>query len=365
MIGITMKTGDGTQKSRGVLIAKLGKFNLTCFFLVQILFLLGCSDSQEIKSINGATMGTWYNIKYIPSNKEGLDNSDLVKAGVDSTLEHVNQQMSTYDPNSEISIFNSSGDTTWHPVSTDFANVVSIAQLISDQSDGAFDITVGPLVNLWGFGPGNRERVIPDEDDIQLARKLVGHKNLLVRINPPALKKKIPGLYVDLSSIAKGYGVDRVGDFLESRGLHRYMVEIGGEIKTSGSNDGNPWKIGIQTPDETQGLEAILKLNGESVATSGDYHNYFEQDGRRYSHTIDPKSGRPITHKLASISVIYPNCTGADAYATAIDVLGPTLGLEFARKMKLSAFFIVKGEGKFEERMTRSFNQYLSKKIKE
>lgn len=365
MIGITMKIGDGTQKSRDVLYINPGKLKLTCFFLAQILFLLGCSESPVLQSISGATMGTWYNIKYIPVEKEALDNSDFIKAGVDSTLEQVNQQMSTYDPNSEISIFNSSGDTTWHSVSTDFANVVSIAQLISDQSDGAFDITVGPLVNLWGFGPEDRKRVIPDEEDIQLARRLVGYKNLLVRINPSALKKKIPGLYIDLSSIAKGYGVDRAGGFLESRGIYNYMVEIGGEIKTSGSNGGNPWKIGIQTPDDTRGLEAILKLSGESVATSGDYHNYFEQDGKRYSHTIDPKSGMPITHKLASISVIYPNCTGADAYATAIDVMGPTLGLEFARKMKLSAFFIVKGEGKFKEKMTRSFNKYLSKKIKE
>ena len=236
---------------------------------------------------------------------------------------------------------------------------------ISDETGGAFDITVGPLVNIWGFGPEGEIENIPADLVINQTKEKTGYQNLLVRMDPPALKKKFPDLYCDLSAIAKGFGVDKIAELLKGLGVNNFMVEIGGEVRTAGLNGQLPWRIGISTPDERQGIQSVVDLNNDCIATSGDYHNYFEKDGKRYSHTIDPVSGKPITHNLASVSVIFPNCTGADAYATALNVMGPTDALNFARERKLPVLMIVKEQNQFKEMMTDTFKKYLSKMNKE
>lgn len=268
--------------------------------------------------------------------------------------------MSTWQKDSEISVFNSLNSTDWFNVSEGFVEVVKDAEKISEESNGAFDVTVGRLVNLWGFGPIQKEDNIPTDEEIENAKVLCDYRKLHIRETDPAIKKDIPNMYVDLSSIAKGFGVDKVAEYIERSGYSNYLVEIGGEVRTSGVNQKNgKWKIGISTPDGSFDIEKIVSLDNVAVATSGNYRNYFEKDGVRYSHTIDPRTGKPITHSLASVTVVYDNCTMADGYATAIDVLGPDEGFEFALKKKLPVFLIVKTNEGFKERMTPEFSKTI------
>jgi thiamine biosynthesis lipoprotein len=329
--------------------------------LIVSLFWGGCArveQKEHLITLNGLTMGTTYSIKVTGVEKSQFDPAAL-QSGIDEVLTTVNQQMSMYIPNSEISRFNRSRTTDWFDISADTALVLDTALKVSRQSNGAFDITVGPLINLWGFGIKRREE-IPEKSAIKEALKKIGYQHLSVRLDPPAVKKAIPELYCDLSAIAKGYGVDRVAKFLESRGIARYMVEIGGEVRTRGKNPQNRWwRIGIVSPNHFFGLQKIVYLKDTAMATSGDYRNYFEKDGVRYSHTIDPRTGRPITHHLASVTVIHPSCTMADALATAIDVQGPQKGYDLAIRQNLPTYFIIRRDNGFEEKMTPQFSKFL------
>lgn len=332
----------------------------TRLFLLFIIPLLysGCSK-EELISINGSTMGTTYSIKltYFP---EASLNAEYIKSEVDSVLKEVNRQMSTYIPDSEISRFNSSSDTSWFDISADFANVVNVALKISEISGGAFDITVEPLVNLWGFGPEKAPGDVPSEEEILARKALTGYHKLRVDTANNRIKKVIPGLQIDLSAIAKGFGVDKVSLFLESHGFINYMVEIGGEVRTKGKPASDSvWKIGISTPDNNFGIQKVLSLNDMSVATSGDYRNYFEKDGIRYSHTINPISGRPIKHNLASVTVLHKSCMLADGYATAISVIGTEKAMAFADKAGIEIFLLKKVDDKFVEEQTGGMNSYL------
>jgi thiamine biosynthesis lipoprotein len=270
--------------------------------------------------------------------------------------------MSTYIPDSEISQFNKYKKTDWYPISKDFANVLEMSFYISEKSGGAFDITIGPLVNLWGFGPDYKLENIPTQVEIDKGLRSVGHKNIMVQTDPPAVKKIIASIYCDLSAIAKGFGVDKIAEYLESKNINDFMVEIGGEVRTRGNNiHRKPWQIGVSTPDNEFNLQKVVSLNNNSIATSGDYRNYFEKDGVRYSHTIDPRTGRPITHTLASVTVVHGSCMIADGMATAITVLGPEAGFEFALKEELPIFMIVRKGNEFIEKMTPNFEQFLTK----
>jgi len=331
-----------------------------------ILFLIFLSCQKESKSsylvvLDGPTMGTFYSIKIVSQDLISTEkDSSTLHHGIDSLLHLINQKMSTYQKNSELSLFNQYRGSDWFPVSTDLCLVIEKSLQISKISGGAFDITVGPLVNLWGFGPEEREELIPTEKEIQERKKLVGYDNLEVQFSPPALKKKIPEMYCDLAAIAKGYAVDKVGEYLENNQIKNYIIDIGGEVKVSGKNHlGASWKIGIATPDDQYGIQKVILLENMAVATSGDYRNYFEKDGKRYSHTIDPHSGRPITHQLASVTVIHDSCMVADGLATAIDVLGPDKGYQLAQQMNLAVFMIIRKENRFVERMTPSFQKFL------
>ncbi len=298
----------------------------TFTYIISILLFTSCTEKKtsEVYSLSGSTMGTTYSVKIVDSIESQVLSNIQIK--IDSVLVEVNQQMSTYIKDSEISIFNSSDDTTWFKVSNDLSMVVNDAIKVSSETEKKYDITIGPIVNLWGFGPHSVPQIIPSEKQINEAKLSAGIDKLSVDLESSSIKKTIPELYCDLSSIAKGFGVDKVGYLLEEYGYNNYMVEIGGEVRTKGTNDKTEnWKIGISSANN-KGLQEVLSISNVSVATSGDYLNYFEKEGVRYSHLIDPRNGKPISHNLASVTVLHNDCRLADAYATAINIMGPNLG---------------------------------------
>ena len=220
-------------------------------------------------------------------------------------------------------------------------------------------MTVGPLVNLWGFGPVPRGDTIPSDTEIREALQKVGYTKIHTQISPPAIKKDRPDIQIDLSAIAKGYAVDQVADYLDRSRVLDYLVEIGGELRAKGKNaEGTAWRVGIEKPvPNKRAVHQVLHLRDQAMATSGDYRNYFEKNGQRFSHTINPRTGRPITHNLASVTVINPSSMRADAMATALMVLGPEVGYELAERQKLAALFILRDSDGFQERATPKFGQ--------
>lgn len=354
---------DGHKKDLSARVRK-GVSGRACWGLLLLLWVT-CTTGEsqrELLTLTGGTMGTTFTVKIV-RDETFSDAFDLrkVESDIRDLLTQVNEQMSTYLEDSELSRFNRSATTDWFAISPDFARVLQQALRTSELSGGAFDITVGPLVNLWGFGPENRPVKIPSAREIADRKALVGYQHVQVRLNPPAVKKSRPDIYCDLSAIAKGFGVDKVSEYLEALGVRNYMVEIGGEVRTRGRNAENTlWRIGIESPDNPSGIEKVLNISDHAMATSGDYFNYFEEDGVRYSHTIDPRTGRPITHKMASVTVVHASCMVADAFATAIDVLGPEKGYEFALEQKLPVFMLVRQDGRFAEKMTPNFAGFLS-----
>jgi thiamine biosynthesis lipoprotein len=306
------------------------------------------APSTTLQAFRGMTMGTTYMVKVsgIPEDRDWYEDTAIA---IDAELRQVNDQMSTYLKSSELSQFNDSDSTNWFDVSRDTAEVVQLAMQISNQSGGMLDVTVGPLVNRWSFGPGDRKQDIPSEDELTDLKKVVGHRFLEVRMNPPAIKKQIPNLRVDLSAIAKGHGVDRLVELLLGRDVESMFVEIGGEVRVTGQkqtpNGLQAWKVGIQQPNTASNQLALAQpMQDSAMATSGDYRNFFEVDGKRFSHTINPVTGCPIEHDLASVTVIAPTCAEADGWATALNAAGPDLGLRFASENAIDSLLITRNE---------------------
>ncbi|ADJ29573.1 FAD:protein FMN transferase [Nitrosococcus watsonii] len=339
---------------------------LRLFSLVGILLCLvvtACTESAEedrLTWLSGATMGTGYSVK-ITDLPAGID-PKILDRNIARLLEEINGLMSTYQADSELSRFNRNKRTDWISVSAEIVKVLEEAQGISRLSKGALDVTVGPLVNLWGFGPGFYTNEVPSRREMEAEKERVGFKQLQIRHSPPAVRKKRGDIYVDLSAIAKGYGVDRIAEFLEAQGIYNYLVDIGGEERIKGHGPkGTPWRIAIERPVAGERrVQRILELDSGAVATSGNYRNYFEQDGKRYSHTLDPRTGWPITHQLASVTVVNATAMRADALATALLVLGPEQGLRLAEQEQIAALFIIKTPEGFRERATRSFTKIRS-----
>jgi len=300
-------------------------------------------------------MGTTYTIKLNVVDTK-IDRG-RISTDVNQRLDKINAQMSTYMETSRLSIFNKSNTQDWEEIPADLYKVIEEALRINQLSYRAFDITIGPVVNLWGFGPKAQLEIVPDESTIREVLDSVGSEHIHLRKEPYAIKKDKPDLYIDLSAIAKGYAVDVIADYLDELSLNNYMVEIGGEIKTKGINPDNKiWHIGIEKPlDDQRSVQTVIILNNTAMATSGDYRNYFEENGIRYSHTIDPSTGKPITHKLASVTVLHPSAMTADALATALLVLGPERGSELAHSENLASLFIVRDKDNFIEIMTPQF----------
>jgi len=314
------------------------------------------SNKTEVL-LQGHTMGTTYNIKVV-ATKEQLIELKLQQQ-IDAALVQVNQEMSTYINNSELSLFNSSSSTEPVEISSGFARVLKESIRLGKLSEGKLDVTVGPLVNLWGFGPEQRPDKIPNEELLAATKKRVGLQNLVLKGN--LLSKKIPDLYVDLSTTAKGYGVDIVAELIESNGFTNYLVEIGGEMRLRGfKRTGELWAIAIEKPiTNERSVQQVIIPKDNAVATSGDYRIYFEADGQRFSHIIDPESGKPIKHNLVSVTVIHPSSMTADGLSTTLMVMGIEQGMAFAVKNNLAALFIAKTENGFDEQFTVKFKQYL------
>lgn len=320
--------------------------------LALVSVIAGCGGAGEYRRYGGNTMGTYYQVTARCPGDVGVL--------IDAELEAVNGEMSTYLPDSTLSRFNRSPPGQWFSVSRELAAVVDAALTLSRQSDGAFDVTVGPLVNLWGFGPAEADGVPPPAAVAETLSR-IGYRLLEVRKNPPALRKQAE-IYVDLSAIAKGHGVDRVAARLADAGCDAMLVDVGGEVKGVGpSPSGRPWRIGIEVPDpRTRGeVQRVVRLQDGAVATSGDYRNFREVDGRRYSHTLDPRTGYPVEHGLAAATVLHPSAMWADGYATVLNVLGPEAGLAFAEAHALAVLLVVRGENDFLERYTASFESAL------
>jgi len=301
-------------------------------------------------------MGTTYHVKVVAP--ESLDKAAL-NARIKAVLDRIESRMSTYRNDSELSLFNQSPVGGTFAVSAETASVVALGLEVSQQSGGAFDMTVGPLVNLWGFGPDQSITKTPEPDVIAERLQKVGYQAISVRSNPSALQKLAPR-YLDLSAIAKGYAVDQLAELLMPE-FSGFMVEVGGELRLHGRKPGaEAWRIAVESPDATtREIQRVIEVGDNAIATSGDYRNYFEQDGVRYSHTIDPATGRPINHRLASVTVVDPSCARADALATALMVLGDEKGLSLAEHLGVQAFFIVKSDNGFIERQTSGFGQFI------
>jgi len=304
-------------------------------------------------------MGTTYTIKLNIS--ETKIDRPTISTEIYHRLDEINSQMSTYMETSTLSVFNQSNTQDWKEIPPEFYAVIEEALRINKLSYGAFDITIGPVVNLWGFGPEAQLEIIPEESTIKETLDNVGSQKIHLREQPYAIRKDKPDLYIDLSAIAKGYAVDVIADYLDKLSINNYMVEIGGEIKTKGINPDNKiWQIGIEKPlNDQRSVQTIITLKNTAMATSGDYRNYFEENGNRYSHTIDPSTGKPITHKLASVTVLHPSTMTADAMATALLVLGPERGFELAVMENLAVMFIVRDKDNFIEIMTPKFQHTI------
>ncbi len=299
--------------------------------------------------LSGETMGTHYQVQVVVTEASQHVQQALATA-VNEQLDGVDARMSTYQPGSEISRFGGWPAGEPMPISADTLELLLLSRQLSERSGGAFDVTVSPLVQLWGFHEKRDLETEPDPEVLQAARQRVGFGMLEIHDGSDSLSKQHPGLAVDLSAIAKGHGVDRVAQALDALGHEHYLVEIGGELRLRGrSVDGDPWRVGIERPlDDARQVHTALALESGAMATSGDYRQFYRLDGERFSHTIDPRTGRPVEHDLASVSVVHPSCALADGWATALMVLGPDEGSAVAEREGLAAFFIRrKDDGSF------------------
>lgn len=334
-------------------------FIFTLFFL----FITACDKAPEQISLSGKTMGTTYSVKYIDNGKiQHLPTSENVQKELDRLLTIVNDEMSTYQKDSQISQFNQMKEADKpFKISADFAKVVQEAIRLNEITEKALDVTVGPLVNLWGFGPDKRLNKVPSAEQIAEKAQAVGIEKLVLENDQ--LSKKSPDLYLDLSSIAKGFGVDKLAEYLETLGIENYLVEIGGELRGKGKNlQGNAWRIAIEQPALEQGTatQIIVPLDNLAMATSGDYRNYFEDEqGNRFSHIINPKQLRPIEHNLASITVFAPTSMTADGLSTGLFVLGAEKALEIAERENLAIFMIIKNGENFETKSSTAFENLI------
>ena len=310
-------------------------------FILMSVALAACKPGAKILEFSGSTMGTTYNVVAVDASRS-VDKIEA-QARINAALAQVNHQMSNWDPASEISRFNASKGTDETFVSRELAHVMQAAEDVNKASEGRFDTTMGPLIELWGFGaPGGKR--MPQDAEILKAQARSGHGATL-KVGVGAIQKIQPDTQVYLAAIGKGFGADQVGRALEGLGLYDYMVEIGGDLYASGLNaDGKPWQIGIEKPASLSGVLDVVGVSGMGLASSGDYRNYFEQDGARYSHVIDPVTGRPITHKTASATVLAENAMLADAWATAMLILGRERGLEIAKANDLAVLFVERDE---------------------
>jgi len=327
------------------------------------VLLSACGDAPPQAAqarFSAPTMGTFYNVSLVDG---ALDEDRLarLRGGMEDILAQVIDEMSTYEAGSALSRFNASAETGWQAAPDDLVTVLAEALDVSRWSGGAFDATIGPLVDLWGFGPGGARQSPPPAGRLEQAAGAVGYQRLHADAERSAIRKSSPGVHLDLSAIAKGFAADRMGAYLDGQGVRNYLIDIGGELRAGGRNDQDrAWRIAIERPEPGQrSIQRVVALSDRAIATSGDYRNFFEAGGRRFSHTIDPRSGRPVDQPLASVTVVHERTMTADAMATALLVLGARDGFELAQRSGIAAHFMSRGDNGLVERSTRAMQSYI------
>lgn len=331
---------------------------------VALLALVGCDNQSATASkgvvLEGKTMGTFWRVSLA-----GVDDADqnALRSKIQAQLDGDDRLLSTYKSDSALSRFNQSRSTEPYPVTEAMSDIVTLSLRIGAKTDGAMDITVGPLVNLWGFGPDKQPVKTPDQAQIDAAKALTGlhHLKVINKAGQQWLQKDLPDLYVDLSTVGEGYAADHLARLMEQNGISRYLVSVGGAVVTRGTNpDGKAWRVAIQKPtDRENAVQAIVDLNGHGISTSGSYRNYYELEGKRLSHVIDPVTGAPIQHKLVSATVIATTAMEADGWDTGLMVLGTEKAKRVAEKEGLAVYLITKeGEG-FTTWMSPQFKTFL------
>jgi FAD:protein FMN transferase len=324
-------------------------------YIVVLLLLISasCSNKQKEFKLSGEAQGTFFHITYFGEKDYSEE--------IDSLLSDFDLIASIYNKKSIISKINQNDSTI--KLNEIFLDIFNLGMNVSKQTDGAFDMSIGPLVNAWGFGP--EEAIAPDSTTIDSLLKLINYKQIQLVDN--TIIKDNPNIKLDFNAIAKGYAVDLVGDFLSSKKIESYLVEIGGEIVTKGQKpNGDDWIVGIEMPAETanapQQPQSRISVSNMAVATSGNYRNYYEQNGERFAHTINPKTGYPVQHSLLSVTVIAENCATADAYATAFMVLGKEKALEITEEIKNLEIYLIYYNNKTEKNETifsSGFEKYI------
>ncbi|MGO4574490.1 FAD:protein FMN transferase [Cupriavidus sp. 2TAF22] len=312
--------------------------------------------AARVCRLQGETMGTTWSVAW--AAPPGSPAAAALDAGIRAVLAGVVAQMSNWEAGSDLSRFNRAAPDSWQVLPADCFAVLQAALQVARDSGGAYDPSAGPLVDLWGFGPAPRRDVAPPLAEIEQARALCGWQR--IELDPESRRARQPGgVRLDFCAIAKGFGVDAVSRYLDAQGLASHLVEIGGELRGHGVKpDGMPWWVALETPPAA--ADTLVALHGLAVATSGDYRRYFDSGGRRYAHTLDPRTGYPASHALASVTVLHPQCMMADALSTALTVLGPEAGMVFARRHALAARFLVRHSGGFDERLSPACEAMLS-----
>ena len=317
-----------------------------------VLFAATRAFAAEPVALTGRALGTTWTVKFLqpapPLNPATLT------ARISATLERLEQQFSTYRPNSELSRFNTARTTDWITVSPELARVATDCRALSVLTGGAFDATIFPLVYLWGFGPQRRSGPPPSATEISAARSRTDFRRLESRASPPALRKTSANLAADFSSMAKGFAADTIAAQLSALGSTDHYVQIGGDIATAGPR---PWRVAIEQPAGSAPLAHVFDLAGQSLSTSGDAHNSFTHAGRRYGHILDPRTGEPVASPLASVSVVAPTCAQSSARATALFVLGPDAGFALAVRERWSALFLIREGPSFTAHPTPEFTR--------
>ena len=323
--------------------------------MILIAVCAACGRAQPQFRIVGQTMGTQYIVTVVG---ESARREAALRQVISAMLVDINAVMSTYDPDSEISRFNAHESTAWLVASPALHAVVATALDVARRSGGAFDITVAPLVDLWGFGPAGPRTEVPEPPAISELLPQIGIEKIALRSAPPALRKAHPAVRIDLSGIAKGYAVDQIAAMLEEQGIDNYLVDIGGELRGRGFNArGQRWQIGIENPaTDGRDIAQTISLHDLSLAGSGNYRNYFELDGIRYGHTIDPRTGRPTQHALLGVSVLHESAMVADAWATAFMSMGVERGFIVAEREGLAVNFFVASADSLASRRTAAYD---------
>ena len=312
------------------------------FILCLVLCLQACGNGEpkSLIQFEGATMGTYFRVSVFADSS--ID-SDILEQSVINELDRINRSMSTYIVDSEVSRINRAKAGQVIPLSTDLRSVLREANEISMLTEGAFDITLGPAVDLWGFGPPGGIDIEPSQKALDQLRLSTGFSKL--SLTEQGVVKQHDDSRLDLSAIAKGFAVDKIGELLKKAGHGNYLVDVGGELQASGMKaQGASWKVGIESPEESGAIQLSINLDNKSIATSGDYRNYVSLNGRKYSHTIDHQTLRPVLHSLASATVIVDSAIQADALATALLAMGEDQAIHFANKHGISAYLIVRSE---------------------